>query len=174
MKMTVRENMTLPRLRPLQRMMGWLDQREERREVDRWIDRVAVRPAEPERALELFSGGNQQKVVLAKWLRNEPKALLMDEPTQGVDVGAKAGIFELIANAAAAGAGVLVCSSDAKELALICDRVLVMRDGEVVAEVARGTQLSEAGLVRAGIGSVKQNGNGGSPAPSGAEVSRHA
>ncbi len=58
---------------------------------------MAVRPAEPERALELFSGGNQQKVVLAKWLRNEPKALLMDEPTQGVDVGAKAGIFELIA-----------------------------------------------------------------------------
>jgi ABC-type sugar transport system ATPase subunit len=176
MKMTVRENMTLPRLRPLQRMMGWLDQREERREVDRWIDRVAVRPAEPERALELFSGGNQQKVVLAKWLRNEPKALLMDEPTQGVDVGAKAGIFELIANAAAAGAGVLVCSSDAKELALMCDRVLVMRDGEVVAEVARGTQLSEAGLVRAGLGSgaSHKNGNGGSPATSGAEVSRHA
>ena len=78
-------------------MMGRLDQKAERPEVQRWIDRVAVRPAEPERALELFSGGNQQKVVLAKWLRNEPKALLMDEPTQGVDVGAKAGIFELIA-----------------------------------------------------------------------------
>jgi ribose transport system ATP-binding protein len=100
----------------------------------------------------------------------------MDEPTQGVDVGAKAGIFELIANAAAAGAGVLVCSSDAKELALICDRVLVMRDGEVVAEVTRGTQLSEAGLVRAGLGDVSRNGNGngGAPAGDGAEVSRHA
>jgi ribose transport system ATP-binding protein len=101
----------------------------------------------------------------------------MDEPTQGVDVGAKAGIFELIANAAASGAGVLVCSSDAKELALICDRVLVMRDGEVVAEVAR-SQLSEAGLVRAGLGGASKNGNGsnsgGSPAASGAEVSRHA
>jgi ABC-type multidrug transport system ATPase subunit len=71
---------------------------------------------------------------------------------------------------------VLVCSSDAKELALICDRVLVMRDGEVVAEVSRGTQLSEAGLVRAGLGKAKQNGNGngGSPAKSGAEVSPHA
>jgi ribose transport system ATP-binding protein len=158
MKITLRENMTLPRLRPLQRMFGRLDQRAERAEVDRWIERVAVRPADPERALELFSGGNQQKVVLAKWLRNEPKALLMDEPTQGVDVGAKAGIFELIANAAAAGAGVLVCSSDAKELALICDRVLVMRDGRLVAEVTRGTQLSEAGLVRASLGGVKNNG----------------
>ncbi|MBS1895319.1 MAG: sugar ABC transporter ATP-binding protein [Actinobacteria bacterium] len=176
MRMSVRENMTLPRLRPLRRLMGRLDRRAERQEVERWIERVAVRPAEPERALELFSGGNQQKVVLAKWLRNEPKALLMDEPTQGVDVGAKAGIFELIADAAAAGAGVLVCSSDAKELALICDRVLVMRDGEMVAEVSRGTQLSEAGLVRAGLGVVKSNGNGngGTHATSGAEVSPHA
>lgn len=175
MKMTVRENMTLPRLGPLRRMMGRLDQRAERQEVDRWIDRVAVRPAEPERALELFSGGNQQKVVLAKWLRNEPKALLMDEPTQGVDVGAKAGIFALIATAAAAGTGVLICSSDAKELALICDRVLVMRDGEVVAEVER-SRLSEAELVRAGLagGAVRRDGrNRTSSAGSGAEVSRH-
>lgn len=173
MKMSVRENVTLPRLRPLRRMGGRLDQRAERAEVARWVERVAIRPAEPERALELFSGGNQQKAVLAKWLRNEPKALLMDEPTQGVDVGAKAGIFELIANAAAAGAGVLVCSSDAKELALICDRVLVMRDGEVVAEVTRGTRLTEAALVRAGLG-ARQNGNGGVPAKSETEVSPHA
>jgi ABC-type sugar transport system ATPase subunit len=97
----------------------------------------------------------------------------MDEPTQGVDVGAKAGIFELIANAAAAGAGVLVCSSDAKELALICDRVLVMRDGRLVAEVTR-SQLSEAGLVRAGLGVAGATKNGGEPAPNEAEVTRHA
>ena len=155
MKMSVRENLTLPRLAPLRRMMGRLDQREERREVGRWVDRVGVRPAEPERALELFSGGNQQKVVLAKWLRNEPRVLLMDEPTQGVDVGAKAGIFELIADAAAAGAGILVCSSDEKELALICDRVLVMRDGQAVAQLCR-TELSEAELVRAGLGPIKK------------------
>jgi ribose transport system ATP-binding protein len=176
MTMTLRENMTLPRLRPLQRMLGRLDQGEERREVGRWIERVAVRPAEPERALELFSGGNQQKVVLAKWLRNEPKALLMDEPTQGVDVGAKAGIFELIANAAQNGAGVLVCSSDAKELALICDRVLVMRGGRAVAEVTR-SELTEAGLVKAGLGADangKSGHDGGNPAPSGPEVSPHA
>jgi ABC-type sugar transport system ATPase subunit len=173
MKMTVRENMTLPRLRPLQRLFGRIDQREERQEVDRWIERVAVRPAEPERALELFSGGNQQKVVLAKWLRNEPKALLMDEPTQGVDVGAKAGIFELIANAAASGAGILVCSSDAKELATICDRVLVMRGGEVVAEMTRA-KLSEAALVRAGLGVGDAHKNGGEAAKKPEGVSQHA
>jgi ribose transport system ATP-binding protein len=171
MKMSVRENITLPRLGSLRRkLVGSIDQRAERREVDRWIDTVAVRPAEPERALELFSGGNQQKVVLAKWLRNQPKVLLLDEPTQGVDVGAKAGIFELIANAAVAGAGVLVCSSDAKELALICDRVLVMRDGEAVAELRRA-DLSEAELVRASLGGAS---NGGSPAADEMEVSQHA
>jgi ABC-type sugar transport system ATPase subunit len=151
MKMSARENMTLPRMSPLRRIFGFLDQREEKREVGRWIEQVEVRPAEPERALELFSGGNQQKVVLAKWLRNGPKVLLLDEPTQGVDVGAKAGIFALIANAAAAGAGVLVASSDAKELALICDRVLVMRDGAPVAEMRRN-EMSEAKLVRASLG----------------------
>jgi ribose transport system ATP-binding protein len=151
MTMSLRENMTLPRLRPLRRFFGRLDQSAERREVDQWIERLGVRPADPERPLSLFSGGNQQKVVLAKWLRNEPKVLLLDEPTQGVDVGAKAGIFELIAAAAAGGTGVLVCSSDAKELALICDRVLVMRDGEMVIEVTR-SQLTEAALVGAGLG----------------------
>jgi len=171
MTLSARENMTLPRLKPLRRLFGRLDGREERREVGRWIDRVEVRPAEPERALELFSGGNQQKVVLAKWLRNEPKVLLLDEPTQGVDVGAKAGIFELIANAAAAGAGVLVASSDAKELALICDRVLVMRDGEAVAEMQRA-ELSEAELVRASLGGGPLP-NGGPSATSEKEASGH-
>jgi ABC-type sugar transport system ATPase subunit len=172
MTMSARENMTLPRLRPLRRAFGWLDQREEKREVVRWVERVAIRPAEPERALQLFSGGNQQKAVLAKWLRNEPKVLLLDEPTQGVDVGAKAGIYELIASSAAAGAGVLVCSSDAKELALICDRVLVMRDGRAVAEMGR-SELSEAGLVRAALDDNRSS-NGGSPAPSEKEVPGHA
>jgi ABC-type sugar transport system ATPase subunit len=170
MTMSLRENMTLPRLSPLRRLLGRLDQREERREVGRWIERVEVRPNDPERALELFSGGNQQKIVLAKWLRNEPKVLLLDEPTQGVDVGAKAGIYELIANAAVAGAGILVCSSDAKELALICDRVIVMSDGALVAEMER-EKLSEAAVVRAALGHVgEKNGNGGSTARNNTEV----
>jgi ABC-type sugar transport system ATPase subunit len=163
MRMTVRENMTLPHLRPLRRALGRLDQRAEKREVRRWIEQVAVRPAEPDRALDLFSGGNQQKVVLAKWLRNNPRVLLMDEPTQGVDVGAKAGIFALIAQAATAGAGVLICSSEEKELALLCDRVLVMRDGRVVAEM-QGGELSEAALVRAALGDgVSAHGGGVTP-----------
>jgi ribose transport system ATP-binding protein len=162
MSMSARENITLPRLTPLRRMFGRLDRRAERSEVRRWMREVAVNPPEPERALDLFSGGNQQKIVLAKWLRNDPKVLLLDEPTQGVDVGAKAGILELIASAAAHGAGVLVCSSDTKELALICDRVLVMRDGAVVAEVDQD-ELSEARLVREGLGAGANGGAGLTP-----------
>jgi ABC-type sugar transport system ATPase subunit len=158
MTMNARENMTLPRMRPLRRLLGWLDRPAEREEVGNWIERVGVRPADPERVLALFSGGNQQRVVLAKWLRNDPKVLLLDEPTQGVDVGAKAGIFELIAGAASSGAGVLISSSDAKELALICDRVLVMREGELVAEVEQ-SELSEARLVRAALSGNATNGS---------------
>jgi ABC-type sugar transport system ATPase subunit len=158
MTMTARENMTLPRMKALRRVLGRLDVRAERSEVQSWMERVKLRPPDPDRTLALFSGGNQQKVVLAKWLRNDPKVLLMDEPTQGVDVGAKAGIFELIAGAAASGAGVLISSSDAKELALICDRVLVMRNGELVMEVDK-SELSEARLVSAALGRARPNGS---------------
>jgi ABC-type sugar transport system ATPase subunit len=169
--MNARENLTLPRLRPLRRSAGRLDGRAERAEARRWMQEVDVRPAEPERALALFSGGNQQKVVLAKWLRNDPTVLLLDEPTQGVDVGAKVGIYELIFRAAAAGAAVLVCSSDDKELVSICDRVLVMRDGKVGAEMSR-PDLSEAALVRAGIGATAVS--PGLQTPSESETPNHA
>ena len=119
---------------------------------------TGVLPHTPERAFALFSGGNQQKIVLAKWLRMEPTVMLLEEPTQGVDVGAKAGIHELLARAAAGGAGVLVASSDAKELAGICHRVLVLDRG-VVTTVLAGADLDEQRLVRAVL-------SGARPAPS--------
>jgi ABC-type sugar transport system ATPase subunit len=151
MPMRVRENLTLPDLLRLRRRFGRLDRSAERREVDEWVERVALRPAEPERPLELFSGGNQQKVVLAKWLRNDPRVLLLDEPTQGVDVGAKAAIYDLVHDAAARGAAVLMASSDTAELASVCDRVVVMRGGGATAEV-RGADLTEERLVIESLG----------------------
>ncbi len=149
--MSARENLTLPRLRPLTRAMGWLDRRAEDREARTWARRVGLRPENPEDRFGQFSGGNQQKVVLAKWLRNDPVILLLDEPTQGVDVGAKAVIFRLIAEAAENGAGILICSSDTRELAQTCDRVIVLRDGVIVAEATR-PDLDEAKLVSASLG----------------------
>jgi ABC-type sugar transport system ATPase subunit len=154
MNMTVRENITLPRLGPLRGFGGRLAGGQEREEVAEWVEKVDLRPADPERRIALFSGGNQQKAVLAKWLRLRPKVLLLDEPTQGVDVGAKAGVFDLIDSAAADGMAVLVCSSDEKELATICHRVLVVREGRPVAELAR-EDLSEVALVGAGLGLVE-------------------
>jgi ribose transport system ATP-binding protein len=148
MGMNVRENLTLPLMDPLRRRSGRLDVRAERAEAEYWCDLVGLQPREPERRIALFSGGNQQKVVLAKWLRIKPRLLLLEEPTQGVDVGAKAAIYSLIADAAAADMAVLVMSSDMNELMLICDRVLVMRDGRLSADVDRAAMTEET-LIRA-------------------------
>ncbi len=147
MEMSVRENLTLPAMRPLRRAFGRLDTRAERTETSGWMGTVGLRPPNPEQPLKLFSGGNQQKIVLAKWLRVRPRVLLLDEPTQGVDVGAKAAIYELILAARDEGSGVLLCSSDTKELVTLCDRVLVLKDGRVVSEVPREL-LTEERLVR--------------------------
>jgi ABC-type sugar transport system ATPase subunit len=151
MTLSARENLTLPRLGPLTRLFGWIDGRTERDDVGSWIERIGLVPADPERPVELFSGGNQQKIVLAKWLRNEPTVLLLDEPTQGVDVGAKAAIYGLIAEAASRGVAVVLSSSDTDELATVCNRVVVLRDGSVTIEL-EGDALSESQLVAASLG----------------------
>jgi ABC-type sugar transport system ATPase subunit len=151
MSLSARENLTLPRLDPLRRGLGYIDRRAERIEAGQWFDRVDLRPRNGERRLGLFSGGNQQKVVLAKWLRRESCVLLLDEPTQGVDVGAKSSIYELVAQAARGGAAVLISSSETKELAAICDRVLVLRNGRIAAQVDRGS-LTESRLVYESLG----------------------
>jgi ribose transport system ATP-binding protein len=151
LSMSALENLTLPHLRPLTGGLGRVRRAAERAEAADWAARVELSPNEPARALELFSGGNQQKVVIARWLRTDPGVLLLDEPTQGVDVGAKAAIYRLIAQAAAGGAAVVIASSDEQELATVCDRVLVLRDGVVADEVA-GDALSEAALVSSNLG----------------------
>lgn len=150
MELNVRENLTLPLLAPLRRRFGRLDNKAERADTRYWMHTVGLNPPNSEQPLKLFSGGNQQKVVLAKWLRVRPRVLLLDDPTQGVDVGAKAAIYELIMAARRNGAGVLLCSSDTKELVQLCDRVLVFNAGRVVSEVPRES-LSEARLIRAEI-----------------------
>jgi ribose transport system ATP-binding protein len=121
------------------------------------VDRLEVQPPALDRKMEKFSGGNQQKAVLARWLRTEPKVLLLDEPTQGVDVGAKAAIYARITEAAAAGTAVLVASSDAEELVHVCDRVLVLRAGMVAAELA-GPSLTEQRLVAETLGATSHRG----------------
>lgn len=132
---SLRENLTLPRLRP-RGPLKWLSGRPERREALDWLKRVNVVPPEPDATFSSLSGGNQQKVVLARALRCEARLLLLEEPTAGVDVGAKAAIYHMLADVARAGTAILLVSSDVEELAAICDRVLVMRGGIIVSEMS--------------------------------------
>ncbi|MEA2182344.1 MAG: ribose transport system ATP-binding protein, partial [Solirubrobacteraceae bacterium] len=119
-------------------------ERAKAREVLRTLNTV---PDDPDRIVRLLSGGNQQKVVLARWLLRECRVLLLDEPTRGVDISTKAEIYRIITGLAKDGLGVLVVSSELQELAGICTRVLIMREGELVAEVA-GKDATEHELLR--------------------------
>ena len=101
-----------------------------------------------------LSGGNQQKVVLAKWLRMRPRVLLLDEPTQGVDVHARAIIHRLARDAADNGAAVIIASSDDEELCECCDRVLVIRDGRIAGEL-RGNDINAPELARLQLASTE-------------------
>jgi len=146
LRMNVRENLTLAGLQSVQRRFGWIPRRTERSEATRWARAVDLRPADPERPMAQLSGGNQQKVVLAKWLRTVPNVLVLDEPTAGVDVGAKVSIYELIRDAASQGTAVVISSSDTKELAEFCDRVVVLNGGRVVGELSGASLTEEAVL----------------------------
>ncbi len=127
------KNVTIADLRRFSRVL--LNVREERRGARQQLRSLKTVPDDPDRVVRLLSGGNQQKVVLARWLLHECRVLLLDEPTRGVDIATKAEIYRIISDLAGAGLGVLVVSSEIEELVGICTRVLVMRDGEIVAEV---------------------------------------
>lgn len=148
---TLRENITL--VDPGRHMtLGILRRRPERADVRIWLDKLTVKPGgQTEYTMAQLSGGNQQKVILARWLRQEPEVLILDEPTQGVDVGAKADIHKLIDEAAAQGTAVLVCSTDHEELVRVCDRVVIMRRGKV-AETLRGGEITADNITAATIG----------------------
>jgi ABC-type sugar transport system ATPase subunit len=100
-----------------------------------------------------FSGGNQQKAVLARWLRTEPQVLILDEPTQGVDIGSKTEVYERIDQFAQAGGTVVVASSDTDELIRLCDRVLIIRGGSVACELF-GDEISASRIVTETLGAT--------------------
>jgi ribose transport system ATP-binding protein len=128
---TGQENITLLRLK---RFFRWpsLRLRQEATEALALMEKFGVRPLDPSRRLDSFSGGNQQKIVMGKWLSTSPKVMLLDEPTQGVDAGARRrDILDIVASAADAGSAVAIFSSDIEQLFEMCDRVVVMAHGRV-------------------------------------------
>jgi ABC-type sugar transport system ATPase subunit len=137
-----RQNFSLAMLSRFRRM-GMLDQRAEAKQAADYFRRLNVKTPSVDAAVQSMSGGNQQKVAVAKWLGRGAKMLIFDEPTRGVDVGAKAAIHELIDNLAREGVGIMLISSELPELLNLSTRVLVMREGRLVGEVARAELTQE-------------------------------
>ncbi|MGW7491171.1 sugar ABC transporter ATP-binding protein [Streptomyces sp. NPDC054786] len=145
--LSVRENIALAALPRLTRF-GLVSRPRLDRVVDTFVQRLNIKASGPDQKVGELSGGNQQKVLLARWLAMHPRVLLLDEPTRGIDVGAKAEVQRLIDELAADGLGVLLISSDVEELIEGADRVVVLKDGAVVGELA-GDEVTEDRLMRA-------------------------
>jgi ribose transport system ATP-binding protein len=149
-RFSILANMTLPRVRSFQRH-GAISGRAESAFVAERMQALDVVPRDANRMVQLLSGGNAQKVVLAKWLGVSTSALVLAEPTAGVDVATRPIIYELLRELADGGLGIVVCSTDTSELAELCTRVVVLRDGLPVEELA-GEAISEDRILRACLG----------------------
>jgi rhamnose transport system ATP-binding protein len=145
----IRANATLPILRQLANRLGVVDRAKETQIARDFAGRMRVVATGVEQLTNTLSGGNQQKVLLAKWLIPSPKVLILDEPTRGVDVGAKAEIHRIISHLAAQGLAVILISDDAREVIGMADRIIVFRSGHIAAESARASFDREAILLAA-------------------------
>ena len=146
------DHIPLPRLSTLRRGIT-LDYKRLKTDVAQWINDMNIDPPLPRRKMSKFSGGNQQKAVLARWLRTEPEVLILDEPTQGVDIGSKSAVYERVERFAQEGGTVVVASSDTDELIRLCDRVLIMRGGSVACELF-GEEITASRIVTETLGAT--------------------
>jgi len=153
---SVQENLTLPLLRSSFR--GWfLNKRSEKKECEIWIEQLDIKTNGAGDPIGSLSGGNQQKVMLARWLRAEPHVMILDEPTQGVDVGSIARIYSVVRDAAAAGTAFIVCSSDEDELVAVCDRVIILNRGRI-SQIVSGDDINVETIERASLQSLAMEG----------------
>lgn len=151
LRLTVRENLFL---NPAQRRLSYWSPsypRPEYEEASTWVSRFGIRPNDPEATLDSLSGGNQQKVVLGRWIEFRGNLLILEEPTIGVDVGARADIYRFLADELERGLTVLLISTDFEEVANLCHRALIFDRGQIVAELA-GDELTVPNLIRAAAG----------------------
>jgi ribose transport system ATP-binding protein len=146
-ELSIRENLTLAALPTLTRF-GIVSRARQRELVDRFMRRLGIRATSADQKIRELSGGNQQKVLLARWLATDPKLLILDEPTRGIDIGAKGEIQALVNELAESGLGVLMISSELEELVEGSSRVVVLRDGRTVAELPKD-QLSQQAIIHA-------------------------
>lgn len=139
---SIKDNMTLPSHKDFSKN-GFFDDKTSRDFVQKMIDRLRIKSGRPEMVVGNLSGGNQQKVVLAKWIGIAPKVLILDEPTRGVDVGAKREIYQLMNELADRGVPIVLVSSDLPEVLGVSDRIVVMHEGRITGELSRGEATQE-------------------------------
>jgi len=145
--LSVRQNLTLSNLKSVANRIGFLEVRKEKRIAGNLIGRLGIKVGSPEQAVSELSGGNQQKVALARWFHADCRAVILDEPTRGVDVGARMEIYRLIDELARKGLALIVISSDLLEIIGMCDRVMVMSQGRVAGFLEK-SELSEENIMR--------------------------
>ena len=159
LSMALSHNLSLASLRRDQRR-GFLDSRKERSLAGEMMQRLRIRASGPQQPAGLLSGGNQQKAALGKWLAMEPSVLLLDEPTRGIDVGAKAEIYALMDRMAAQGMCILFVSSEMEEILGMADRALVMCEGRVAGELS-GPELDEERVMQLATGKEMEESRSG-------------
>ncbi|GFN23262.1 ribose import ATP-binding protein RbsA [Thermanaeromonas sp. C210] len=152
LRQPVAQNISLTMLKKLRTKFGLLNTERERHVVEEYMEALDIRPRLPHMLAMQLSGGNQQKVVLAKWLATRPKVLIIDEPTNGIDVGAKAEIHKLLKGLAREGMGIIMISSELPEILAVSDRILVMRRGRLVGEFTAEEATQEKIMNRAFMG----------------------
>ncbi|MFI5378615.1 MAG: sugar ABC transporter ATP-binding protein [Tepidisphaerales bacterium] len=151
LRMSIRDNCAAPSLAGFSGRTGWMDDTRIDDFAEACRDRFNIVTPHTQQRVGNLSGGNQQKVLLSMWMGIGPKVLIVDEPTRGVDIGAKSDIYALLRELAAAGVGIIMISSDLQEILGVSDRILVMRDGRLVAEFT-GTQATEERIIAAATG----------------------
>ncbi len=151
LSLPIKENISLTNLKGISNGLGFINAAKETGNADSLIKKLNIKAQNGDLATGKLSGGNQQKVVLAKWANTNCKVMIIDEPTRGVDVGAKVEIYKLINDLAAQGVATIVISSETAELMGICDRILVMREGQIQGELNK-TEFTEENILRLSIG----------------------
>ena len=156
--LAVRANVSIASLHQLGGWLGLMDEGREGRLVEEFRGRLNIRMTGPEQQVQNLSGGNQQKVVLARWLALRPKVLIVDEPTRGIDVASKAEVHQLLHDMARQGVAVIANSSELPEILGLCDRIVVLHEGRVAGGFARGVATEEE-LLRVCYGSPASAGS---------------
>jgi ABC-type sugar transport system ATPase subunit len=154
LSLAVKTNLSIAAIDRLANRFGWIDRPAEEALIERYRERLSIKMANLDQAVDNLSGGNQQKVVLARWLALEPKVLIVDEPTRGIDVAAKAEVHQLLFELAKSGMAIIVISSELPEIMTVSDRILTMREGRLTGELM-ASEASEESLMA--LMSLKQH-----------------